>query len=51
MSEIVNAKSIYVGEEIMNRKAILLGHEDGELSTSKDIADVYRFLASLRGGA
>lgn len=35
----------------MNRKAILLAHKDGELSSSKDIADVYRFLASLRGGA
>lgn len=35
----------------MKRKAILLGHVDGELSTSKDMADVYRFLVSLRGGA
>ena len=45
----MNAKSIYVGEEIMNRKAILLAHKDGELSTSKDMADVCRFLVSLRG--
>ena len=48
VSKVLNAKSIYVGGE-MNRKAILLAHKDGVLSTSKDMADVYRFLVSLRG--
>ena len=35
----------------MKRLAILLSHVDGELSSNKDADDMYKFLASLRGGA
>ena len=35
----------------MRRKAILLGHVDGQLSTNLDLDKVYGYLTSLHGGA
>ena len=35
----------------MKRRAILLGNDDGLLSTNLDLDKVYRFLRSNRGGA
>lgn len=35
----------------MNRRAILLGHIDGHLSTNVDLKKMYGFLTSIRGGA
>jgi len=38
-------------EDDMKRRAILLSHSDGEISSGKDADDVMRFLASCTGGA
>ena len=35
----------------MKRRAILLGHVDGQLSTNSDLNKVYHFLTSPKGGA